>query len=427
MNFRVIIFLIPLLGYSQNLNVSEITHKGNTFTKDYIIEREIQHNVGAPLDSTIAEADKNRLINLGIFADVEWKAVPLEDRSVILEYRIIENDDFFGGRFIGLGAPVYDEKTGWSFTGGGFLKNFRGRNEQIGFGFSTGGFNTVAFAYSNPWISGDHISFGSDIVKNKYDHPFLNYNIEIKSFEMNVGRYFGYQRKTSIGFELEEFHFITDTAFSKYQYIAPQGSFAYDTRDLYDNPRKGVLLREMFFSRFDINGEIERNITWIQSLSIYKQLNNSKTDKPLILAWGATSQMNIGIKDQRFLSAMGSGNTVRGFSYPNRFVFSDTNQRYRFGFNNFYTSVEIRKIVIPRKVIADRYEFGLTVASFIDYGATTSDHFTKLLKTEGIGSTGFSLQFQGPWPSIIRIDYGWGFYRNKLEQTAMHLEIGHKI
>ena len=98
MNFRVIIFLIPLLGYSQNLNVSEITHKGNTFTKDYIIEREIQHNVGAPLDSTIAEADKNRLINLGIFADVEWKAVPLEDRSVILEYRIIENDDFFGGR-----------------------------------------------------------------------------------------------------------------------------------------------------------------------------------------------------------------------------------------------------------------------------------------------------------------------------------------
>ena len=80
MNFRVIIFLIPLLGYSQNLNVSEITHKGNTFTKDYVIEREIQHAVGAPLDSAIAEADKNRLINLGIFADVEWKAVPLEDR-----------------------------------------------------------------------------------------------------------------------------------------------------------------------------------------------------------------------------------------------------------------------------------------------------------------------------------------------------------
>ena len=60
----------------------------------------------------------------------------------------MENDDFFGGRFIGLGAPVFDEKTGWSFSGGGFLRNFRGRNEQVGFGFSTGGLNMVAFAYS---------------------------------------------------------------------------------------------------------------------------------------------------------------------------------------------------------------------------------------------------------------------------------------
>ncbi len=62
MNFRGIIFIIPLLGYSQNLNVSDIIHKGNTFTKDYVIEREIQHTIGTPLDSATAEADKNRLI-----------------------------------------------------------------------------------------------------------------------------------------------------------------------------------------------------------------------------------------------------------------------------------------------------------------------------------------------------------------------------
>jgi outer membrane protein assembly factor BamA len=427
MNFRGIIFIIPFLGYGQNLNVSDIIHKGNTFTKDYVINREIQHQAGVSLDSAIAEADKNRLINLGIFADVEWKAIPIDNKSVILEYKIIENDDFFGGRFFGLGAPVYDEKTGWSFTGGGFLKNFRGRNEQVGLGFSTGGFSTIAFAYSNPWISGDHISFGSDIVKNKYDHPFLDYNIEIKSFEINIGRYFGYQRKISLGFELEELFFLNDTSFSKYQYIAPQGSFAYDTRDLYDNPRKGILVREMFFSRFDLNGEIEKNITWIQSFSIYKQLNNLDSDKPLILAWGAVMQMNIGIKDKRFLSAMGSGNTVRGFIYPNRLVYNDNNQEHRFGFNNFYTSVELRKNLIPRKVIADRYEFGATIAVFIDYGAATSDSFTKLLEVQGLGSTGLSLQFEGPWPSIIRLDYGLGFHKNKYVENAIHLEIGHKI
>ena len=72
-------------------------------------------------------------------------------------------------------------------------------------------------------------------------------------------------------------------------------------------------------------------------------------------------------------------------------------------------------------------DLSFTVASFIDYGATTSDQFTKLLKTEGIVSAGFSFHFQGPWPSIIRIDYGWGFYRNKLTEKAIHFEIGHKI
>ena len=70
--------------------------------------------------------------------------------------------------------------------------------------------------------------------------------------------------------------------------------------------------------------------------------------------------------------------------------------------------------IIPRKVIADRYEFGATVAAFIDYGSATSDKFTKLFNSEGIGSTGFSFQFKGPFPGIIRIDYGWGFYKNNL-------------
>ena len=159
MTFRSLIFIVPILGYSQNLTVSEIVHKGNTITKDYIISREIQHGKGMHLDSTIAEEDKNRLLNLGIFADVKWRAIPLENMTFKLEYQIIENDDFFGGRFLGAALPAYDEKTGWSFTGGGFLKNFRGRNEQIGIGFSTGGFNTIALAYSNPWITGDHVSF----------------------------------------------------------------------------------------------------------------------------------------------------------------------------------------------------------------------------------------------------------------------------
>ena len=77
MKLRGLILIIPIFAHSQNITVSEIIHTGNTITKDYIISREIQHGKGMPLDSTIAEEDKNRLLNLGIFADVKWRAIPV--------------------------------------------------------------------------------------------------------------------------------------------------------------------------------------------------------------------------------------------------------------------------------------------------------------------------------------------------------------
>ena len=147
MNIRVFFYLFPIIGFTQNLVVTEIVHKGNTFTKDYIITREIQHSIQIPLDSTIAEDDKNRLINLGIFADVKWRSIPLDNMTIRLEYEIVENNKFFGGRFLGAPAPGYDEETGWSYGMGGAFKNFRGRNEQLAGGFSFGGRDTFGLFY----------------------------------------------------------------------------------------------------------------------------------------------------------------------------------------------------------------------------------------------------------------------------------------
>ena len=137
---------------------------------------------------------------------------------------------------------------------------------------------------------------------------------------------------------------------------------------------------------------LEKNITWIQTISIYKQLSNLESKRPWIFAWGLSTQLNIGIKDQRFISAMGSGRTVRGFSYPNRLTYYDEDQSYRFGFNNYSTSIELRKIVMPRTVMLDRYEFGATIAGFIDYGAANQDEFSKLFNSKGILGTGLSFQ-----------------------------------
>ena len=210
---RLVLILMLGIGHAQVPIVSNIVFKGNVVTRDYIIQRELQHPEGVPLDSTIAQDDRNRLLNLGIFADVYWRIIPLEDLSVILEYQVVESKRIVGGP-----APAYEEKTGWSLTGGLIWKNFRGRNETLLGGASIGGRKTYGLNYLNPWISGDHVSLGIEVGRNIEEHPFLPYEVRTNSFEANMGRFFGYSRKVSLGFELEQKSFVSDTVSKIYNY-----------------------------------------------------------------------------------------------------------------------------------------------------------------------------------------------------------------
>ena len=427
MKLRGFLFLIPILGFCQELIVSEIIHKGNTLTKDYIIAREIQHHVGEPLDSIIAIEDRNRLINLGIFADVNWRAIPLDNKNVRLEYEILENTKFYGGRFFGGPSPSYDEETGWSFGGGGAFKNFRGRNEQLAGGFMLGGRNTFGISYFNPWITGDHVSLKADVAKVMFHHPYLQYDVELRTMELIVGRFFGYEKKAVIGFEIEAMDFKTDSTKISYQYFAPMGSFHYDTRDLYANPTTGVLFKQAFVSRLDLNGKLENNFIWFQSYSFYKRLGRLENNKPWILAWGFKTRMNFGIKDQHFMASMGESGSVRGWHYPNHANYNDPDQVYRFGFHNMKTAIELRKVVVPRFPMADLYEFGVTIGAFIDLGVTTQNNFKDLFQIKPILGTGFTFQFQVPFVNVLRLDYGWGFYNGQQVDKAFHIATDHQI
>ena len=68
------LFLLPIIlcsllnGGGYYPIISSIEFYGNTKTMDFVIVREIQHSLNVPLDSIIAEADRDRLDNLGIFS-----------------------------------------------------------------------------------------------------------------------------------------------------------------------------------------------------------------------------------------------------------------------------------------------------------------------------------------------------------------------
>lgn len=145
--FKYSVHFIVMTAISSAQIVSSIDIRGHQNTREYIIEREIQHPLRVALDSSIAQTDRDRIENLGIFSTVTWQAVPLEDGTVKLRYHVIESTRFFP-----IFSPSYEEETGWSFVFGGFINNFRGRNESLTIGGMIGGVDAYGFDFNNPWV-----------------------------------------------------------------------------------------------------------------------------------------------------------------------------------------------------------------------------------------------------------------------------------
>ena len=399
--------------------VSEIQITGHRKTKEYIIRREIQHPVNIPLDSILAAEDRNRIENLGIFSIVTWQFVPDEDGSCALNYEVTESWRILPGA-----TPIYSEDKGWSLSGGILIKNFRGKNERLNLGGSVGALKTFWLKFQDPWIMGDHVSLSIQTGRAVFSHPFLQYDVETISFEANVGRYFGYERKVSAGFELQKKSFQSENEILDYTYIAPQGTFMYDTRDLYTDPSGGVLFMEDIYSMLDLNGRQENLLRWFQSYSFYRTLVPGP--RKLTVGWNLKGVFSFGTLRNVWVSYIGGGLSVRGWNAPERKTYDDESMAYRFGHHWIVTSAEIRQTIIPRSVTPIGTEYGLIAAAFADVGMASSSVKTLLSQPP---MTGIGVGVRVPWPmaGIIRLDYGWAFRQGKFMERSFHFAVGQKF
>ena len=421
--FFILIFASSI--WANNLPiVSLIEFKGHKITKDYIIEREIQHPLDIPLDSSLADQDKDRLLNLGIFADVSWSMVPLADLTVILQYNLIESSL----RILPAASPTYEEEYGWSFGGMFMIRNFRGKNENLTFAGSTGARKALFLSFNNPWIMGDHVSLRFMTGKSNTMHPFLDYEQNTLTSEIIFGRYFGYKHKASIGFELERKTFTSKIDTLEYLSINPLGSYSYDTRDVYRDPSKGLLITQGFFSILDLENDMN-NLWWLQSYSIYHTINNSI--KKLTAAFNISFLTTFGDIDEVFVSWLGGAENVRGWSIPNRSIYSNLDNKFRFGNHSAVFSAELRQTIIPTQVFATEFmdwkqEYGLALVGFFDLGyiSRKKENLFSHLPMIGIGF-GFRVPF--PMAGTVGLDYGWGYRNGIFIDQALHLVIGQKF
>ena len=415
---------IPFVLAGQQPIVSAIEFKGHLITKDYIIEREIQHPIDASLDSAVAHMDRERIYNLGIFADVTWRAIPLEDLTVILEFKVIETSL----RILPGGGPVYEEDYGWSFGGMLRINNFRGRNEKFMLGGSTGARRAYFFTFNNPWIAGDHVSLDVTSGKSITAHPFLPYERNVTSAEINLGRYFGYNHKARVGFEWEKKTFSNDEDTLEYYYIAPQGSYIYDTRDIYRDPSKGILIVQGFYSHVEFDSD-KQNLWWSQSYSFYHSLVKRK--RKLTAAFNVSYLTAFGDVDEVWISWLGGVKTVRGWSIPNSTIYTNGDYAYRFGNHFAIISTELRQTIIPTSVFTTdlfnwKQEYGLSAIAFVDVGFINRER-KNLFDELPMAGIGFGFRIPAPMIGTIGLDYGWGYRDGQFIDQVMHLVIGQKF
>ena len=418
--FGLFLFLILLSGMQsktyRSITVSNIEIEGNTKTKDFVIKREIRHPINILIDTLNINDDLNRLENLGIFSDVSWNLIYLDDSTAILKYNIQESIQQTPPTIF----PTYNENKGWSLSTLWFRNNFRGRNQLLSLSGSIGAEDTYGISFNDPWLFDNHISLFSTISRNLYQHRFLGYDVDLNKLKFGFGKWFSDDIKTSISFSFERKEFSNESDVIKvFKYLNVNSIIKYDTRDIYWNPGKGVLFNHSFIYT---EGNSINNLTWHQSYSMYFGIKRFK--RKSVLAFNGSLEQIYGYENKFWQNYIGNSYTVRGWELPDNKIYKE--EPYRFGHEFFHGSIEYRYEIIPKHITKYSIESGLAIVLFKDFGSMLYN-LSLLNDKQILHGSGIGIRIPFPLIGVIRIDFGIGSYNGYSNSGIFHFGIGQKF
>ena len=377
-----ILLLFSTIVFTQKIN--DIRIIGNEKTKDYIILREIEHPIPSIFNPKTAQEDENRIYNLNLFSKVNIDTI---DNTYIVD--VSENFYIFP-------IPIidYNEIAGTTYGAALLNINFRGHHETILAGFLKGDTDEYFLFYNNPWIYGDHISLGVEIEKLSYNHHAYNNIIyNINASQIFTGCYIGPNHKFKFitGYSSHE---LIDNINSAYKYYDVKLRYKYDTRDIYIDPTKGLLMNFKINNYYGVS-DIQ-NIHQLEFIGNYYKSLKSSFPNPVLHyrcnIYLQASNDNIPLFHKKYL---GSYKLVKGYSSV-----PDQNGDYshKIEVDNFiYNSITLQNTVIPRHIsfslLGKEIEVGTDFRLFVDYGIGAKQR--KLFDTNdsilgyGIGTTFF--------------------------------------
>ena len=412
--FLILLTLVHSKTY-RNITILNIEIEGNTKTKDFIIKREIRHPINRLIDTLKINDDLNRLGNLGIFSDVSWSLIDLDDSSAILKYKIQESIQQTPPTIF----PTYNENKGWSLSTLWFRNNFRGRNQVLSLSGSIGAEDTYGISFNDPWLFDNHISLFLTISRNLYQHRFLDYDIDLNKLNFGFGKWFGDDIKTSISFSFEKKEFSNEQDIKLFKYLNINSIIKYDTRDIYWNPGKGVLVNHSFIYT---KGKNINNLIWRQSYSIYFNLKRFK--RKSVFAFNGSLEQKYGYESKFWKNYIGNSYTVRGWELPDNKIYKEDS--YRFGHEFFHGSIEYRYEIIPKYMTKYSIESGLAIVFFKDFGSILYN-LSLFNNKQLLHGSGMGIRIPFPLIRVIRIDFGIGSYNGNSNSGTLHFGIGQKF
>ena len=246
----------------------------------------------------------------------------------------------------------------------------------------------------------------------------MNYEVELNSKKVGLGKWFSNQIKTEFLCAIESKNFNAEKESMQYKYFDSNLNIKYDDRDIYWNPNKGFLLSSSFQYMVGYDSKNFKTLIWDQSLSYFFSLD--KLQKT-VFALNGSFKRTFGYKSIFFQDYIGGSNSIRGWRIPDPKIYKS--EPYRFGHGFFQTSMELRYEFIPKYITLTGIETGLSIVLFTDAGFIAKSGYSKYI----LFGSGFGIRIPFPILEVLRLDYGFGVLKNKLESTSLHFGIGHKF
>jgi len=393
-------FEVESLAQWKGCVVRTIDLSGNKHTKEQVVRREIQTQVGEPIDLDLLAHDLVRLENLSVFADVRVEAEDAGSDGVKLLFVFRESPPF-----IPFPAYAYTEENGFSIGAGISGGNIDGRAIRLVGRAFFGGTTQYWMKFNWPWAWGnDHQSIDAFVARLDRDDLLRGFEERSTELTPTVSRYLGDHGRLFLSYS--NFRMQSNVPGIT---VSPDNDdtlhrvgvkLGLDTRDSWGNPRRGWKNElEVWKTGGFLGGDAD---FWTVSADVRRWIPTARRQKLLLAGLVSLQSGTYGEDVPAYMDyRIGGANSVRGHPV-------ELGQEL-YGKNQMFGTAEYSLTLSPLRrwdVWKLSFRLGFDLAVFGDLGVVWSEP-GELNARRTRGGVGVGLRILVPGTEMTRLDVGW--------------------